>query len=347
MVKITNLAGDVKIGRQGEVVYQRKYGEQIRRGVSPKRAIASKAQIAHRQLYRDALDWRHELSLPNRRYLERYTYANGVVDSYHNPLGWSKFALKLYLEKVKFEAELETEETPPVEGEKKDASEADYYGFVNVGKTYRMIQSFIPLETYKLGRVVLCICKYGDPGTARVSIRYCDTDIRPVGTDLAYADFNANELSHVTPYIWKEIELDGLTLEEGVRYCVHLSAQGAGTGQYVRWSRTQYNTPYPRGRIAYTGADWDVWTDLNVDSRFIIYSAGEAGTKYRAGTLHVKHPALSIVVHKRGEAIVQAYEGLSSLDEEYLTGQVGLDVEADDFIEATTLPGVKYSYLVK
>ncbi|MBA7540641.1 hypothetical protein ES705_32940 [subsurface metagenome] len=102
MVKIVNSLGDVKIGRQGEVVYQRKYGEQIRRQVSPKRAIASEAQIAHRQLYRDALAWRSELSRPNRRYLEGYCIANWVVDGYHIPLPWSRFALKLYLEKVQF-----------------------------------------------------------------------------------------------------------------------------------------------------------------------------------------------------------------------------------------------------
>ncbi|GAI66657.1 unnamed protein product, partial [marine sediment metagenome] len=62
----------------------------------------SQRQIAHRQLYRDALTWRSQLSLANRRYLEGYCIANGVVDSYHIPLPWSRFALKLYLQAVKF-----------------------------------------------------------------------------------------------------------------------------------------------------------------------------------------------------------------------------------------------------
>lgn len=62
--------------------------------------------------------------------------------------------------------------------------------------------------------------------------------------------------------------------------------------------------------------------------------------------LYVRHPALLTVVHKRGEQIVMKYDKLSSLDDEYLTGQVGLDVVKGDLIEATTLPGIEYSYTV-
>lgn len=102
MVKIENYLGDVKIGRQGEVVYQRRYGEQMRRGVSPKSATPSKAQDEHRQFYRDALDWRKQLSRQNRIYLEGYCIANGIVDSFRLPLAWHRFALRLYLGKVRF-----------------------------------------------------------------------------------------------------------------------------------------------------------------------------------------------------------------------------------------------------
>jgi len=102
MVKITNQLGDVKIGKQGEVVYQRKYGEQIRCTAAPKRAIVSEAQEKHRILYRAALAWRKQLSRANRRYLEGYCIANWVVDRYKIPLPWHRFALKLYLQKVQF-----------------------------------------------------------------------------------------------------------------------------------------------------------------------------------------------------------------------------------------------------
>jgi hypothetical protein len=102
MVKITNTLGDVKIGKQGEVVYQRKYGEQIRRGLSPKRAIVSEAQQNHRQFYRAALAWRKQLSRQNRIYLEGYCIANGIVDRLGVFLTWPRFALRIYLVKVKF-----------------------------------------------------------------------------------------------------------------------------------------------------------------------------------------------------------------------------------------------------
>ena len=60
--------------------------------------------------------------------------------------------------------------------------------------------------------------------------------------------------------------------------------------------------------------------------------------------IHVTHPALLTVVHKRGELLVGKYDTLSSLDDEYLTAQVGLDLEEGDTIQATTLPGIQYSY---
>lgn len=62
--------------------------------------------------------------------------------------------------------------------------------------------------------------------------------------------------------------------------------------------------------------------------------------------LHVRHPALLTVVHKRGEVIIRGYDTLSSLDDEYLTGQVGLDVADGDVIEVTTLAGLAYRYQV-
>ena len=60
--------------------------------------------------------------------------------------------------------------------------------------------------------------------------------------------------------------------------------------------------------------------------------------------LHVRHPALLTVVHKRQGQIITAYDTLSSLDDEYLTKQVGLDVEKGDEIEATTVAGILYKY---
>lgn len=73
----------------------------------------------------------------------------------------------------------------------------------------------------------------------------------------------------------------------------------------------------------------------------------EAPPELETRLLHVRHPALLTVVQKRGEQTIKGYDTLSSLDEEYLTKQVGLDVAKGDIIEVTTLPGISYRYEVK
>ena len=98
MVKITNQLGDVKIGKQGEVCYQRHYGQQIRRLVKPKAIPASKLQQRQRDRFAEALLWRKTLSLEARNFLESYSISNRVVDNYGIPLTWDKFALKIALE---------------------------------------------------------------------------------------------------------------------------------------------------------------------------------------------------------------------------------------------------------
>jgi hypothetical protein len=101
MVKVTNLFGDIKIGKQGLCVYQRVHGQQVRRLLSPKRGIESKAQAEHRQLFQFALAWRKQLTRDNRNFLEDYALSHGIVDSYGAPLTWDKLALKIVLEKPK------------------------------------------------------------------------------------------------------------------------------------------------------------------------------------------------------------------------------------------------------
>lgn len=98
MVKIINDTGDIKVGRQGEAVYQRHYGQQMRRLVNPKSGEVSKTQLTQRNRFREALIWRKSLSRSARIYLEGYAIANGIVDGYHIPLTWDKFALKIALE---------------------------------------------------------------------------------------------------------------------------------------------------------------------------------------------------------------------------------------------------------
>ncbi|MBA7537886.1 hypothetical protein ES705_30157 [subsurface metagenome] len=347
MVKITNLAGDVKIGRQGEVVYQRKYGEQIRRGVSPKRAIASKAQIAHRQLYRDALDWRHELSLPNRRYLERYTYANGVVDLYHIPLGWSRFALKLYLEKVRFtlsDVQVEEQEEVNTKHESFDPTPNSYQGF---GLQRWDAQTFLTTDAFELTSVKVKLYRTTPPGQIIVSIRDAQAANKPAGEDLTLGTTDGDTLTTSTSGEWREITLTPCQLEGNHRYAIVARAPDAGEIAHARWAARKDTGLYANGRMCYSNNYGDTWsTSETYDLLFQTWEHIEA-SYLKTAILHVKHPALMKVVHKRGELTIQAHEGLSSLDDEYLTGQVGLDVEAGDLVWATTVAGVLYPYLVK
>ena len=62
--------------------------------------------------------------------------------------------------------------------------------------------------------------------------------------------------------------------------------------------------------------------------------------------LHVKHPALLSVVQKRGDENIANYESLSSLKDETLIEQVGLDVKEGDFIGVMTLPGIAFGFWV-
>ncbi|MBA7538628.1 hypothetical protein ES705_30905 [subsurface metagenome] len=347
MVKITNPLGDVKIGRQGEVVYQRKYGEQIRRQASPKRAIPSQAQIAHRNLYRAALTWRSNLSLANRRYLEGYCIANGVVDGYGVPLAWSRFALKIYLQAVKFVPDLELVQADPIPGEKKESNEVKVYWHFLHGQAKWCFQSFTPDEDFTIGKVILTLGRNNSPGTVIVEIRATDGAGKPTGPVLASGQTNGNTLPIYTATEWREIALSAYDLTEGTLYAIQTRAPGADGTNCLDWAASQYDTDYPDGRGGYSMNSGSTWAWLDRDQRFQVWSADTPGEKYKKGLLHVRHPALMKITHKRGELNVNGYDTLSSLDEEYLTGQVGLDVIEGDIIEATTLPDIEYAYPVR
>jgi len=347
MVKIVNEFGDVKIGKQGEVVYQRKHGEQIRRILSPKRAIASEAQIAHRQLYRDALAWRSQLSLPNRRYLDGYCISNGIVDSYHIPLPWSRFALKLYLEAVRFA--LMTKPIAGVEGGwiLQEYYEGDYTGSIKYYAAGWGAQTFTPLVSHDCHKVALMMARGGSHAvyTVTCSIRNTDGAGKPTGGNLVSKVVPFNDIPPA--YDWVEFEWDTpISLAEGTTYALVLYMTGGTTSNYIVW-RYKDADPYPRGRnwrSSDSGSSW--YWNPTLDHLFKEwgYTAPIAGVE---GLLHVRHPALLTVKHTRGDLIINGYDTLSSLDEEYLTGQVGLDVEAGDSIKATSLPGIEYNYLVR
>ncbi|MBA7648963.1 hypothetical protein ES703_56755 [subsurface metagenome] len=347
MVKITNPLGEVKIGRQGEVVYQRKYGEQIRRQASPKRAMASQAQIAHRQFYRDALDWRKQLSLPNRRYLEGYCIANGVVDGYHIPLPWSRFALKLYLEKVRFVViKKAVAGEAGVEGKYESYEEGDNTAYYIYGATWKA-QTFTPTQAHTIVSVKLKLYRKGSPGLVYVGIKAIDGAGKPTGDDLCSGTIDGNPLTTNTAGQWYEIELgSGYPLAAETEYAIVVHIIGGNADNALYWRMDTTGT-YPRGVYEHSGDYGVTWT-ITTSRDYMFQEFGkEAGIPPVIGLIHIRHPALMTVVQKRGELIVRGYDTLSSLDEEYLTGQVGVDVEAGDYLEATTLPGIKYDYQLK
>ncbi|MBA7536971.1 hypothetical protein ES705_29237 [subsurface metagenome] len=347
MVKITNLFGDIKTGKQGEAVYQRKYGEQIRRQVSPKRAIPSERQIKHRQLYKDALDWRKSLSRANRRYLEGYCIAGGIVDGYGAPLAWSRFALKLYLEKVKFIPDLWTEVVSEQSGvweyyhDPTNASNNDVYD------KYYEAQTFTPQYGYPIVKVGIKGWRFDSVEyTATIGIKATDGNGLPTGDFKTSATFGSHLFKSDPPPEWQTIDLPPFTPTANVKYALVLGLPSAGTGDRLVWAG-KYPGTYPGGNQCHSsdyGVTWIEFIDWGL--QFDIYQF-QAATSKKLGILHVRHPSLLTVVQKREGLTIKGYDTLSSLNDEYLTKQVGLDVFADDIIEATTLPGIEFKYQVR
>jgi len=344
MVKIVNPLGDVKIGRQGEVVYQRKYGQQIRRQVSPKRAIPSKAQLDHRQLYRAALTWRSGLSLANRRYLDGYCYANGIVDSYHIPLPWSRFALKIYLQAVKFVLS-DIQETGEAGGEeKKQSYDATPVWNPSYGGNIWKAQTFLTTDGYTITSVKLKLRRYDYPGIQTVSIRDAQAANLPTGGDLTSGTTDGDTLPVAPDWEYRQIELTPYDLLPNHRYAIVIRRATEYPPANPYWAGRNSDPRYPDGRHCYSsngGTSWGAYD--NCDNMFETWEVLPPTYK-KTALLHIRHPALKSIVHKRGELTINGYDTLSSLDEEYLTGQVGLDVEAGDLIKATTLPGIEYPY---
>ncbi len=303
--------------------------------------------VAHRQLYRDALEWRHNLSLANRRYLDGYCIANGVVDSYHISLPWSRFALKIYLQSVKFLPTLTREFEPP----KKELDQ--YYdtgdtSHSTIGFNEAGAQTFTPSKSGLLKSVALKLWRDPNPHDIDIEIRTTDGGGLPTTTVLATLTFNTADLPTTGPGIWKEYEFPSpADVTEGLLYALVLLRVDAGTNFKVRWRYDYSLSAYPNGQKCWS-TDYGVTWTLNSaqDYMFETYIL-KPGYEFTYGTIDIKHPALMKVVHKRNGVTINGYDTLSSLDKEYLTGQVGVDVEAGDLIEATTLPGIEYTYQLR
>lgn len=346
MVKIINPLGDVKVGRQGEAVYQRKYGEQIRRQASPKRAIPSQRQLEHRQLYRDALDWRKQLSLPNRRYLDGYCINNWIIDGYGIPLAWSRFALKLHLEHINFvtvdKPILVYIPPPELEIEEQTQHNMDWYvaafGWAIHGQR-------LTIPNRKVTKLGFWLKRKGNPN---VTIIF---GIRRVSNDAIIVEQvwgNSSQIGTTPTYCELEFDTPPIINEEVRIY----SAYDGGWMNNLVWTRVQ-NSDVKAGEYACYkwGASWTESTGYDLAYRYTFYdwTLGEGGIDWeqsKFGILHIRHPAIKSFVHKRNGVVLRAEDNLSSLDDQYLTGQVGLDIFVGDEIEATTIAGIVYKHHV-
>ncbi|MBA7653729.1 hypothetical protein ES703_61588 [subsurface metagenome] len=347
MVKIVNPLGDVKVGKQGEAVYQRKYGQQIRRTVSPKRAIVSEAQEKHRRLYRDALDWRKALSLANRRFLEGYCISNWVVDGFKIPLPWHRFALKLYLERVNFVPSLVTTELVGEEAVDQEYTTGDADEF-RCSDSEWTVQTFTPALTAQITKVKLKLSRNALFADFIIKIITTDGDGYPTDTVLCSKTFSSEPITEVIAGDWYEFSFDEpATLIKETVYGILIHGVPGLPNPKVYWREDGSAPQYFRGCSYWSGIAGVSWTRYLYDDLMFQTFMLQPGETITYGTLAITHPALLRVVHKRGEQLVKGYDNLSSLDDERLTRQAKLEVEGGDVIEATTVADICYKYLVK
>jgi len=346
MVKITNELGEFKTGRQGEAVYQGRFGQQIRRTRQPKRAIVSEKQEQHRQTYRQALDWRKTLSLPNRRYLEGYCISNWVIDRYRMPLPWHRFALKLYLEHIKFIPFLATTELlgEEVVDQQYTTGDATYF---TLNQTTWIAQTFTPAITGKLTKVRVKLFRPYDYDEFAIKITTTDENGYPTDNVLGSTLFHSEPITEEAPGLWYPYIPDVKpTLTKEVVYAIIMHGNPPAPNPDLYWRRDSTAPQYFRGCAYGSVTSGAAWTRYLYDDLMFQTFMLRPGKKLTYGTLHVRHPAVKSFTQKRNGSIIRAEDNLSSLDGQYLTKQVGLDVEQGDELEATTVAGILYKYLV-
>ena len=103
MVKIENEYGDVLTGKSGNAIYQKFYGQQIRRKAYKQTKPPSKAQQNIRQKFKDALAWIKTLTYEQKNALKTY-YRNSKLSYDPNyPVNWYNFAKLIYIKNPTFE----------------------------------------------------------------------------------------------------------------------------------------------------------------------------------------------------------------------------------------------------
>jgi len=346
MVKIVNTLGEVKTGVQGEAVYQRRFGQQIRRTRQPKRAIPSQKQLEQRELYREALTWRKGLSRPNRLYLEGYCISNWIVDGYKIPLPWSRFALKLYLQHIAFVIVDKPimAYLPLYEDFVEEQTQHNAGYLPGVTGVIRLGQR-LTIANRKVVKLGFWLKKHHSPsGTIYFQIR------RYSNKSLIAGQFAVNQQDVSTTPTYYEVEFDTPpTVNEEVIICTELTCSSSNVQVATRYQSSDVKAN--EQTIRYRSFEWGEYGSWDTAYRYT-YRVDippppkpdyENSTK---GLLQVKHPALLSGEHRRDGKLLEEWTNLSSLDEEYLTGQVGVDVFRGDELKFTTIAGVEYPFRV-
>jgi len=346
MVKIVNELGEVKTGVQGEAVYQGRYGQQIRRTRQPKRAISSQKQLEHRQLYREALAWRKALSLANRRYLDGYCIRNWVVDDYKIPLPWSRFALKLYLQHIGFVIVKK-----PVM-----AYLPAYEDFVEEQTQYNAFQyssaDYWPGWAQRLNIPNRKVIKLGfwlkprnsPSGDIEFTIRRFSNKTIIVSK----VAINASDLDpEITFY---EVEFDDpVIINEVALICCQFYHSTTPNNLQVYMQSTDIKAN--EEMWGKPNGNWEEKSPPDTAYRYTYREEITGPPSYdyensELGLLHIRHPALLSGEHRRDGNLLKEWTNLSSLDDEYLTSQVGVDVFSGDELKFTTIAGVEYPFSV-
>ena len=255
--------------------------------------------------------------------------------------------MKIYLQAVRFV--VIDKVVPGVAGEKGkyesyeigDDSAGGCHGIILLGQT------FTPQETHNLTSVFLKLYRIGTPPPGRLSIYACNGEHKPTGSELTGADTDFSEITQDSAGEWIEIDLPTYSVLAETEYAIALDNPDGAAIHLPAWLLDASSPLYTRGLYVVSFDNGVSWApDPTKDFMFQEWGIS-AGIPPVPGLIHVRHPALLTVVQKRAEVVVKGYDTLSSLDGEYFTGQVGLDVHVGDVIEATTLPGIDYDYLVK
>lgn len=132
MVKITNEFGDKYTGKQGEAIYQKHYGTQIRRKAYKEDKEPSKRQIQVRNNFKDATSWVKSLSYEQREDLKKFYKTSKISYSNGYPVNWYNFAKWIYIKKPEFQIlDSETNDYQIDHPSIVSIKEMDEYGFVH------------------------------------------------------------------------------------------------------------------------------------------------------------------------------------------------------------------------